>query len=171
MNRFEVIERIFDEHGFTIDGKEFWQEVEQDVSEKGNERIEFDDIILDGISYRVFVNVAIEYTHFDEDDNEVDEDEEYDYTATDISLRSIEVSRKDGGTDEHTFIWDNSSNKDMTPEEAEEFIEELMEYDSRQLGIFISLLSHRYIQEMGITKEQFMTSLGNSIDKLQEDEK
>lgn len=51
-----------------------------------------------------------------------------------------------------------------------EMIEVLVkEVDPKEVGIFISLLSHRYIQEQGITKEQFMTSLSNSIDELEKE--
>lgn len=60
----------------------------------------------------------------------------------------------------------------INPDEAYKVIEKLMkEVNPKELGIFISLLSNRYIQEMGITKEQFMTSLSNSIDKLENKEK
>lgn len=56
----------------------------------------------------------------------------------------------------------------INPDEANKVIENLVtQVDSKELGIFISLLSHRYMQETGITKEQFMTSLSNSIDKLE----
>lgn len=60
--------------------------------------------------------------------------------------------------------------KDFTisQEEATKVIDTLVNKgDPKEVGIFISLLSHRYIKEMGITKEQFITSLSNSIDKLE----
>ncbi len=53
-------------------------------------------------------------------------------------------------------------------DEAEKAIEKLVKQgNSTEVGIFISLLSHRYMKELGITKEQFMTSLSNSIDKIE----
>ena len=62
-------------------------------------------------------------------------------------------------------------NLTINPDEANKVIETLTtQYDSKELGIFISLLSYEYIQKVGITKEQFMTSLSNSIDKLEDDE-
>lgn len=58
------------------------------------------------------------------------------------------------------------------PEEAKKTIDKLIANgDPKEIGIFISLLSHRYIQDSGITKEQFITSLSNSIDKLEKEEK
>ncbi len=58
----------------------------------------------------------------------------------------------------------------MDSKSTMEMIEVLVkEVDPKEVGIFISLLSKRYIQETGITKEQFMTSLSNSIDKLEEE--
>lgn len=59
----------------------------------------------------------------------------------------------------------------INPDEAYKVIEKLVnEGKPKEVGIFISLLSHRYMQEMGISKEQFMTSLSNSIDKLEKGE-
>lgn len=59
----------------------------------------------------------------------------------------------------------------INPDEAKKVIEKLVrEGNKTEVGIFISLLSHRYIQEMAITKEQFLSSLSNSIDKLQKGE-
>lgn len=59
----------------------------------------------------------------------------------------------------------------INPDEAYKVIEKLVKQGNpKEVGIFISLLSHKYIQEMGISKEQFMTSLSNSIDKLQNGE-
>ena len=55
----------------------------------------------------------------------------------------------------------------INPDEAEKVIEKLVSQGNpKEVGIFISLLSHKYIKEIGISKEQFMTSLSNSIDKL-----
>lgn len=60
----------------------------------------------------------------------------------------------------------------INPDEAEKVIEKLVKQGHpTEVGIFISLLSHRYMQEMGISKEQFMTSLSNSIDKLENGER
>lgn len=59
----------------------------------------------------------------------------------------------------------------INPDEAYKVIEKLVKQGNpKEVGIFISLLSHRYMQEMGISKEQFMTSLSNSIDKLENGE-
>lgn len=56
----------------------------------------------------------------------------------------------------------------INPDEANKVIDKLItKGNPKDVGIFISLLSHRYMQEMGISKEQFMTSLSNSIDKLE----
>ena len=56
--------------------------------------------------------------------------------------------------------------KSMSYEKAEILIDSLLELSSIELGIFISLLSNRYISEYEITKEEFMQSLSNSLDKL-----
>lgn len=57
------------------------------------------------------------------------------------------------------------------PDVAKEEIEALVtKGDSVEVGIYISLLSHRYMKEMNISKEQFLTSLSNSIDKLEQEE-
>lgn len=59
----------------------------------------------------------------------------------------------------------------INPEEADKVIEKLVKQTNpKELGIFISLLSHRYMQEVGITKEQFITSLSNSIDQIEKDQ-
>ena len=62
-------------------------------------------------------------------------------------------------------------NLTINSEEADKVIEKLVKQTQpTELGIFISLLSHRYMQEVGITKEQSMTSLSNSIDKIEKGE-
>ena len=64
-----------------------------------------------------------------------------------------------------------SENFIINPDEAHKVIDKLVEQgDSKEVGIFISLLSYRYMQTMGIIKEQFMTSLSNSINKLENEE-
>lgn len=60
-----------------------------------------------------------------------------------------------------------ANGKSITPEQAENMIDLLMTLDSKELGIFISMLSHRYIQGHTMTKEQFMKSLSNSLDKIE----
>lgn len=60
--------------------------------------------------------------------------------------------------------------KSITPEQAKKMIDLLMTLDSRELGIFISMLSHRYIENHSITKEQFIKSLSNSLDNLENQE-
>lgn len=60
----------------------------------------------------------------------------------------------------------------INPDEANKVIEKIVKQGNpKEVGIFISLLSHRYMQEMGISKKQFMTSLSNSIDKLESGER
>lgn len=60
----------------------------------------------------------------------------------------------------------------MNADEVNKVIEQLLDsYKPQEIGIFISLLSHRYMKMCNITKEQFMTSLSNSIDKLENEEK
>lgn len=60
----------------------------------------------------------------------------------------------------------------MNSDEVDKVIEQLLNsYNPQETGIFISLLSHRYMKMCNITKEQFMTSLSNSIDKLENGEK
>ena len=59
----------------------------------------------------------------------------------------------------------------MTQKQAENTINKLFkENDSVELGIFISLISYNYLKCFDLTKEQFMNSLSNSIDKLKESE-
>lgn len=60
--------------------------------------------------------------------------------------------------------------KSITSEQAKKMIDLLMTLDSRELGIFISMLSHRYIENHSITKEQFIKSLSNSLDNLENQE-
>ncbi|MBP3799643.1 MAG: hypothetical protein ILA19_01540 [Bacilli bacterium] len=60
----------------------------------------------------------------------------------------------------------------MNSDEVDKVIEQLLNsYNPQETGIFISLLSHRYMKMCNITKEQFMTSLSNSIDNLENGEK
>ena len=60
----------------------------------------------------------------------------------------------------------------MNADEVNKVIEQLLDsYNPQEIGIFISLLSHRYMKMCNTTKEQFMTSLSNSIDKLENEEK
>lgn len=53
--------------------------------------------------------------------------------------------------------------------ESVEFLTDSLieQLDAKELGIFISLLSHKYMINYDITKEQFMSSLNNSIDILE----
>ena len=63
-------------------------------------------------------------------------------------------------------------NCSINPDEAEKAIEKLVtEGAPKEVGIFISLLAYRYMQKMGITKEQFFTSLSNSIDSFEKEQK
>lgn len=59
----------------------------------------------------------------------------------------------------------------MTPKKAENTINKLFkENDSVELGIFISLFSYHYIQCFDLTKEEFLKSLKNSLNKLESEE-
>lgn len=40
------------------------------------------------------------------------------------------------------------------------------DWDAQNLGVFISLISYKYIQHYDITKREFLDSLSKSIDKL-----
>ena len=63
------------------------------------------------------------------------------------------------------------NNRSINASEAHKAIEKIVsEGNPKEVGIFISLLSHRYMQEVGISKEQFITSLSNSIDELENGE-
>ena len=94
--RFEMLENIFEQHGFSVNGKEFWNEIEREVSESGNDSIEFDDLFLEGQKYRCFFDLAVINGH----------DEEQDTYYTDIHIKSISVTRPDGKQDKHTFVYD-----------------------------------------------------------------
>ena len=60
-------------------------------------------------------------------------------------------------------------NRNINPEEAKKAIDKLIEQgDPTEVGIFISIL--RYMQTMGINKNQLVTSLSNSIDELENKE-
>ena len=63
-------------------------------------------------------------------------------------------------------------NLTINSEEADKVIEKLVKQNTanRIRNFLLVLLSHRYMQEVGITKEQFMTSLSNSIDKIEKGE-
>lgn len=63
------------------------------------------------------------------------------------------------------------NNRSINASEAHKAIEKIVsEGNPKEVGSFISLLSHRYMQEVGISKEQFITSLSNSIDELEKGE-
>ena len=62
-------------------------------------------------------------------------------------------------------------NRNINPEEAKKAIDKLIEQgDPTEVGIFISILCYRYMQTMGINKNQLVTSLSNSIDELENKE-
>lgn len=60
--------------------------------------------------------------------------------------------------------------KSISYENAENLIDSLLELPSAELGVFISLLSNKYILNHKITKEEFIKSLSNSLDKLNNNE-
>lgn len=55
----------------------------------------------------------------------------------------------------------------LTEDLTTEIIEENSAIES---GIFISLLAYKYIKICSITREQFLDSLNNSLDKLENEE-
>lgn len=62
-------------------------------------------------------------------------------------------------------------NKDTMLEVKSENMEELaysllQNFDAKELGVFISLLSQLYIENHDITKDEFMKSLSKSLDML-----
>lgn len=62
---------------------------------------------------------------------------------------------------------ENIVNLEVVPENIDLLVDSLFEqFDSKNLGVFISLLSNKYINEHKISKDEFMKSLSNSIDKL-----
>ncbi len=58
----------------------------------------------------------------------------------------------------------------MTNKEVQELLKQLLALDSQELGVFISLLANEYIKNHNITKNEFINSLSNSIDKLSEEQ-
>ena len=62
---------------------------------------------------------------------------------------------------------ENIVNLEVVSENIDLLVDSLFEqFDSKNLGVFISLLSNKYINEHKISKDEFMKSLSNSIDKL-----
>lgn len=57
--------------------------------------------------------------------------------------------------------------KHITPEQADDMINHILEHNSAEVGIFISLLAQKYIETHNVTKEQFLESLSNSLDKFE----
>ncbi len=60
--------------------------------------------------------------------------------------------------------------KNISQEESNKIIDYVLAKDCNEVGIFISLLSNKYINLYQISKENFIQSLSNSIDKLNEEE-
>ena len=59
--------------------------------------------------------------------------------------------------------------KNISVEEADKLIDSLLTINSEELGVLISLLSFKYMKEYKISKESFIKSLSNCIDKLEKD--
>ena len=60
----------------------------------------------------------------------------------------------------------------MTIQKAIKFINKILkEDDGTQQGIFISLLSDEYIKKYGLTQQQFLKSLKNSLEILSDNKK
>ena len=56
----------------------------------------------------------------------------------------------------------------MNPDEVNEVIEKLLSsYNPTETGIFISLLVHRYMEKFDVSKAEFIKSLCNSIDEIE----
>lgn len=60
--------------------------------------------------------------------------------------------------------------KSITGKDAEDLINSLLTINATELGIFISKLSHNYMKEYNVSKEDFIKSLSNSIDIMEEKE-
>lgn len=59
----------------------------------------------------------------------------------------------------------------MNPNEVDNVINKLLaSYNSKETGIFISLLSHKYMEKYDVSKTDFIKSLSNSIDMLEKKE-
>ena len=52
---------------------------------------------------------------------------------------------------------------------ARRLIKKIMKYDATSVGIFISVLSHTYIECCEITDKKFLTSLRNSLKTIREE--
>ena len=55
----------------------------------------------------------------------------------------------------------------MEAKKALKLIDNILSENSIEAGIFISFLSKEYIKKYKITNEQFLTSLKNSLEKLE----
>lgn len=55
----------------------------------------------------------------------------------------------------------------MEIKKALQLIDNILNENSIEAGIFISLLSKKYIEKYQIDNEQFLTSLKNSLEKLE----
>ena len=58
----------------------------------------------------------------------------------------------------------------MTNKKASKLINKILKEEPVESGIFISILSYKYIKQVGISKTKFMKSLENSLKKLNESE-
>lgn len=104
MNRFEAIEKIFKENGnIDVDGKAIWDSIKNKYCEQANSQVE-DSIIINHEFYKVLYQLDIKEVFY-KDDKEVEPCDDFDDICTDIKIKSISVLRKDGKSDEHTFVY------------------------------------------------------------------
>lgn len=104
MNRFEAIEKIFKDNGnIEIDGKAVWHSIEKAYGEQGTCNIE-DSLIINRKFYKVIYFLDVKDIFY-KDGKEIEPCDDFDEVATDINIKEIQVSRNDGGSDEHCFNW------------------------------------------------------------------
>jgi len=58
------------------------------------------------------------------------------------------------------------NNKHITVTEANDMINKLINSSEKETRVFISLLSEKYIEKYGISKEKFIKMLSEDLDKL-----
>ncbi len=58
----------------------------------------------------------------------------------------------------------------MTTKKANKLMNTILKEDVAEIGVFISLLSYEYMQNIGISKEEFLEHLKNSLDIIEKGE-
>ncbi|MGM9970186.1 MAG: hypothetical protein ACI35S_07310 [Anaeroplasma sp.] len=61
--------------------------------------------------------------------------------------------------------------KPIIADEAKKAIDQLLKADSKELGVFISMLAYEYIKGHNMTKDDFIKSLSNSLNILENKER